>query len=94
MRAAGLTVAGVGSLTGLAVIAYAFVGAEFMDGAESSAGGDHVRMVLVGLAIIAVALTLGLALRNGHHWATYVFVLLGALLALAAIWWAVSELIG
>lgn len=94
MRAAGLIVAGAGSLIGCAVIAYAFLVAEFVDGADTSAGGDHVRMVLVGLAIVAVAVALGLALRHGHRWATYVFVLLGTLLGLAAIWWAVSELIG
>ncbi|GIG53865.1 hypothetical protein Dac01nite_06170 [Demequina activiva] len=85
---------GAGSLVGFAVIAYAFLGAEFVDGPESSAIGDHVRMVLVGVAIIAVGLTLGLALRHGHRWATYVFLLLGALLALAAIWWAAKELLG
>lgn len=94
MRAAGLTVAGVGSLIGLGVIAYAFVGADFVDGAQSSARGDHVRMVLVGIGIVAVAVSVGLALRHEQRWATYVFVLLGALLGLAAIWWAVTELIG
>lgn len=94
MRAAGWTVSGVGAGVGAIVIAYAFLGATFTDGPESSAGGDHARMVLVGVTIAAVALCVGAALRRTEQWATYVFIGLASLLAISAVWWAVGELLG
>ncbi|WP_297083727.1 hypothetical protein [uncultured Demequina sp.] len=94
MRAAGWIVSGVGTLVGLAVIAYAFMWADFQDSHQSSAGGDHVRMVLVGIGIAAVALAIGGGLRHGRRWASYVFVGLAAVFGIAAVWWAVTEIIG
>jgi hypothetical protein len=94
MKAAAWVVATAGALIGFMVVAYAFTVAEFVDGPQSSAVGDHARMVLVGLTIVVVALAIGAGLRRGDRWATYVFMALAALLALAAIWWTVGELVG
>ena len=79
---------------GFGVIAYALLIAEFAGGPDSSAIGDRLRLILVGMLIATVGLSVGVALRHQQRWTTHVFVGLGALLALAAVWWAVGELIG
>jgi len=94
MRAAGWIVSGVGTAVGLALIVYSFMWAEFSTSMQSSAGGDHIRMVLVGIGIAAVALAIGGGLRHGRRWASYVFVGLAAIFGIAAVWWAVTEIVG
>lgn len=94
MRAAGWVVSVAGAAVGLGVAAYALLVAEFAGGPDLSPGGERARMVLVGLAIVVVALALGSGLRRSRRWATYVFMALAALLGLGALWWTAGVLLG
>lgn len=94
MREAGWIVSGMGALVGLGIIVYALMIGEFAGGPDTSALGDRLRMVLVGAVIATIGLSVGVALRHAQRWTTHVFVGLGVLLAIGAMWWAVGELIG
>ena len=94
MREPGWTIGAIGALVGVGVIAYALLFAEFAGGPDSSALGDRLRMILIGLVIVTVSLAVGAAVRHKERWTTHVFVGLGALLSIAAVWWAVGVLIG
>ena len=94
MREPGWIIGAIGALAGVGVITYAVLFAEFAGGPDTSALGDRLRMVLIGLVIMTVALAVGAAVRHKDRWTTHVFVGLGALAAIAAVWWAIGELIG
>lgn len=94
MREPGWIIGAIGALAGGGVIAYALLIAEFAGGPDTSALGDRLRMVLVGLVIATIALAVGAAVRHKDRWTTHVFIGLGALAAVAAVWWAIGQLIG
>ena len=94
MREPGWIIGAIGALAGAGVMAYALLFAEFAGGPDSSALGGRLRMILVGLVIVTVSLAIGAAVRHKERWTTHVFVGLGALAAIAAVWWAIGELIG
>lgn len=94
MREPGRIIGGVGALIGIGVIVYAVMFAEFAGGPDASPLGDRLRMVLLGLVIVIVTVAVGAAIRHRQRWTTHVFVGLGALLSVGAVWWAVGELVG
>lgn len=94
MREPGRIVGSLGALIGAGVIVYALIFAEFAGGPDASPLGDRLRLVLLGLVIATVALAIGAAIRHSQRWTTHVFVALGVLLSVGAVWWAVGELIG
>lgn len=94
MREPGWIIGTVGALAGFGVVAYALFFAEFASGPDSGALGDRLRMVLIGFVIATIALAVGAAVRHQSRWTTHVFVGLGALAAIAGVWWAIGELIG
>ena len=55
MREPGWIIGAIGALAGVGVITYAVLFAEFAGGPETSAVGDRLRMVLVGLVIGSTA---------------------------------------
>ncbi|MFW2512396.1 hypothetical protein ACNI3K_01300 [Demequina sp. SO4-13] len=95
MRATARAIGGVGAMIGLVMVASVLVLGVTLPGFSGEGGfaGD-VRAALVGVAIIAVSLTIGAIARRSDLWANHVFVLLGVLGAAAAAWWAVAELLG
>ena len=80
-------VGGLGSVVGLAVVAYALLGSD-----TGGSRADDVRAVLIGLGIVALSLAVAAGIAHRDRWAHYVFVVVGAFGALAAVWWAVSQL--
>lgn len=94
MREPGWVIGVVGALAGMGVVVYALMFAEFAGGPDTSALGDRLRMVLVGLVIATIALAVGAAVRHKERWTTHVFMGLGSLAAIAAVWWAIGQLIG
>ena len=94
MRAAGWLVTGLGVLVGTCIVAYAVLIADYADSPMASARGDQIRTLLVGVTVVTVGLAIGGALRHRARWTHYVFVALGAMLAIAALWWALRELLG
>lgn len=95
MRATAWTIGGVGTAVGLLLIVAVLMGGATLPGFSGEGGlGPDLRASLIGIAIIAVSIAVAASVRRSHLWANHVFVLLGILGAVAAVWWAVAELLG
>lgn len=101
MRERAWAVGGVGSGLGLLLVAWAVLGTVTLPGLEVEQGagigarlGADIRAILAGIAVIAVSLGVTASMRRAENWTQHVFVVLGLLVAIAAAWWAVVQLLG
>lgn len=95
MRATAWAIGGVGTVVGLVMIGAVMMLGATLPGFSGEGGiGADLRAVLIGIAVIAVSLTIASTVRRSHLWAHHVFVLIGVLAAAAAAWWAISDLLG